>query len=589
MFDRKEYDRFASHLKIDSKEFGTVPLRRVHLGTQKYFIDEIEEGLNRGIRKFLVLKARQLGISTESWALDLYWLFKHPGLRGTLVTHDEETREECRANITSYMDSLPPAYKIPVQTHNRMMLQLKNRARFSYQVAGTTKRGKLGRGKGLNFAHLTEVSSYGDEDAVDSLLASLAERFNERLYVFESTARGFNIWYDMFQEAKTSATQKAIFIGWWRNELYRVPKDSEVFEVYGYEEPTQAELEWIDLVKKFYDFEISPEQLAWARWKLNEEHRGNETTFFQEFPPLEDYAFQMSGSKFFSNRKLTESKLQLESQEMPAEYYRYSFGATFDKTLLIPCAPYQAHLTVWEQPDPLGVYVVAADPAYGSSVESDRFCVEVFKCFADGLEQVAEFCTTECLAYAFAWVIAHLTGGYRDSMAILEINGPGKAVWDEFARIQQTAGYTTAANVNAGLLDVIGNIRNYLYHRTDSMAGNFAFQFKTTNELKESFMNKFRDAYERGTLTIRSLDLLEEMKSITNDEGVIAAGSSRQKDDRAIAAGLGIEAWQSSILPDLYERGWTRAQHFAESQRLQSNGSVFQSHLADWISQLTNA
>jgi hypothetical protein len=586
MFDRAEYDRFCRYLQIDSKEFGTVPLR--HLGTQIYLLDEIEKGLKEGIREFYVLKARQLGISTECWALDLYWMFKHPGLRGTLVTHDEDTREECRANLAGFMESLPKSHKIPIRAHNRVMLDLRNRSRLSYQVAGTKKSTKLGRGKGINFLHATEISSYGDEDAFDSLLASLAESYADRLYVFESTALGFNLWYDVYTEAKKAVTQRAIFIGWWRNELYQTSKDSDIFEVYGMDDPTPTEYEWIDGIKREYDFTISPEQLAWARWKFYEKHRENETTFYQEFPPLEQYAWQMHGSKFFANRTLTETKVMLDKEQPPGEYFRYNIGSTFDQTTIIPTQPYQAHLIVYEEPDPLGVYVISGDPAYGSSTDSDRYCIQVLKCFADGVEQVAEFATVECTAYAFAWILAHLAGGYKDSTVILEINGPGNAVWQEFQRLQQTAGYTTNYQVNQGLLDVVGNIRNYLYHRPDSLAGNFAWHFKSTNEQKEMFMNEFRDTFERHLLLLRSEDLLEEMKTITHDDGVIGAGSSRQKDDRAIAMGLAIHCWKDTILPDLYERRWTRAEHFKQLTAMKTNGSVFQSHLSQWLSQFNS-
>ena len=581
MFDRAEFNRFCSNLKIDSKEFGTVPLRL--LGTQIYALDEMERGLKEDIHDFYYLKARQLGISTLFWALDLYWIFTHRGLRGTLVTHDDETREEARANITGYMESLPKPLKIPYRVHNRTMLDLQNRSRLSYQVAGTKKNGKLGRGRGLNYCHATEVSSYGDEDAFDSLVASLAETFPDRLYIWESTARGFNLWFDLYEEAKQSVTQKAIFIGWWRNELYKVSRDSEVFKVYGHEDPTPDEYEWIDGVKRQYDFQITPEQLAWSRWKFYEEHRSNKTTFYQEFPPLDTYAFQMSGSKFFSNHKLTETKLQLQKEQIPATYHRYTTGATFDTTLLIPAAPFQCHLTVWEEPEPLGVYAIAGDPAYGANESSDRSCIQVLKCFADGAEQVAEFCTTECTTYMFAWIIAHLAGAYRDAMVILEINGPGRTVWDEFQRIQQTGGSSTMNGTNAGLVDVVGNIRNYLYHRTDSLTGNYAYHWKSTHELKEIVMNKFRDQYDRGLLTIRSDALLEEMKTIVKGEDTIGAGSSRQKDDRAIAMALAVQAWQDGLLPDLYERHWTKVEHFKNKNIQQQNGSVFQAKLSDWL------
>jgi hypothetical protein len=82
---------------------------------------------------------------------------------------------------------------------------------------------------------------------------------------------------------------------------------------------------------------------------------------------------------------------------------------------------------------------------------------------------------------------------------------------------------------------------------------------------------------------MRSEELLEEMKTVVNDDGVIGAGTEKQKDDRVIAMGLAIQAWQDGLLPDLYERRWTRAEHFAKTQALQQKGSVLQSHLSDWL------
>ena len=73
-----------------------------------------------------------------------------------------------------------------------------------------------------------------------------------------------------------------------------------------------------------------------------------------------------------------------------------------------------------------------------------------------------------------------------------------------FSVCSQTAGSSTMGGTNPGLLEIVQNIKNYLYRRTDSLSGNFAYHFKTTHELKEAIMNKFRDCYERGIFEIRS-------------------------------------------------------------------------------------
>src|SRR5260370_4282543 len=81
---------FCSHLTIDSKESGVGPLNLYR--AQRRLLEEVCEGLDRGVRHFLVLKARQLGISTVSLALDLLWLSVHPGTQGALITDDDGNR-----------------------------------------------------------------------------------------------------------------------------------------------------------------------------------------------------------------------------------------------------------------------------------------------------------------------------------------------------------------------------------------------------------------------------------------------------------------------------------------------------------------
>lgn len=72
------FEKWCSHLRIDSKEEGIVPLRLN--GCQRYFVREVGEGIDRGIRHFTVLKGRQLGITTVAIALDIFWGFEHKGL-----------------------------------------------------------------------------------------------------------------------------------------------------------------------------------------------------------------------------------------------------------------------------------------------------------------------------------------------------------------------------------------------------------------------------------------------------------------------------------------------------------------------------
>ena len=559
-FDIKKFYQFCRHLKIESKEQGMITLGQTLLGTQTYVVDEVAKALADDVHFFVVLKGRQLGITTISLAMDLYWHFINPGMQGTLTTDTEENREQFRSTLQMYMDGLPKEYKIPLMSHNRNQMVLRNRSRMFYQVAGTRSKGTLGRGKGITFLHGTETSSWGDEEGLASLLASLAETNPLRYYMFESTARGFNMFHDMWVTAKRARTQRAIFCGWWRNQLYSADPNSDIYKVYWDGKLSAEEKEWTREIKKVYNFEINSRQMAWWRWKLHEGLK-DEGLMYQEFPPTEDYAFVMTGSSFFSTARCTDA--MKEAKVIDANYYRFSMGANFQDTELLKSSARLATMTIWEEPIDSAYYVIGADPAYGSSDWADRFCVQVYRCYADGLDQVAEFCSSELNTFQFAWVICYLAGAYKNSTLNLEVNGPGQAVINEMRNLKRQA--TAMGGQDAyNLHNVLGNMQHYLWRRNDSMGGiSNSIGWVTTHSSKERMLNYFKDYFERGMCNVYSIDLLDEMKGIVRDQGTIAA-YGRGKDDRVIASALACAAYAEQVQPRLIAARVTRVQKEAQ-------------------------
>jgi len=552
-FNLKQFYQFCSELKIETKEQGLRKMDNL-LGTQTYVMDEITSGLENGVHFFVILKGRQLGITTISLALDLYWHYINAGLNGTLVTDTEENRDMFRGTLGSYMDGLPKEYKIPILAHNRNSLSLKNRSRIFYQVAGLRAKGSLGRGKGITFLHGTETSSWGDEEGLASLLASLAETNPKRLYIFESTARGFNMFHDMYVTAKRARTQKAIFCGWWRNEFYSAAPDTDVYKVYWDGKLTPEEKEWTRDIKKLYNFEINSRQMAWWRWKMLEGIK-DDSLMYQEFPPTEDYAFVMTGTSFFSNSRCTDA--MKIAKKIDCDHYRYAMGVNFQDTEVLKSTERLSTLKVWEEPIDTAYYVIGADPAYGSSDWADRFCVQVFRCYSDGLEQVAEFATSELNTYQFAWVISHLAGAYKNSTLNLEVNGPGQAVLNEIKNLRRQAASMGNA-MGKSLMDVYGSMSNYIWRRNDTMGGlSNSLGWLTTAATKERMMSYTKDLFERQMLDVYSVDTIEEMKTIIRDGASIEA-SGRNKDDRVMAMALACAAYSEQVQPQLIQRKLSR-------------------------------
>jgi len=515
------------------------------LGTQTYVMQEIDKGLKEDVHFFVILKGRQLGITTVSLALDLYWQFTHPGWQGTLVSDTEENRDMFRSTLGMYIDGLPKEYKIPLVAHNRNQMVLKNRSRIFYQIAGNKAR--LGQGKAITYLHATETASWGNDEGLASLIASLAEKNPQRLYIFESTAQGFNMFHDMYKTAKRARTQRAIFCGWWRNEYYSVEADSKEYKVYWDGKLKPEEKEWVKEIKKLYGVEVNSRQMAWWRWKMAEGIK-DETLMYQEFPPTEDYAFVMTGTSFFSNSRCTDAAKHAKTLDY--ECYRYAFGQLFQDTECLPSSDRLATLRVWQQPIDTAYYVIGADPAYGSSDWADRFCIQVYRVYADGLDQVAEFATSELNTYQFAWVIAHLAGAYKNSTLNLEVNGPGQAVINELRNLKRLAA-AIQGPMARDMMDVLGSMQNYIWRRNDTMGGlSNSIGFLTTSSSKERMLSYMKDYFERGMMGIFSMDLLEEMKGIVRENGFIGA-PGRGKDDRVIAAALATIAWAEQVQPRL--------------------------------------
>lgn len=590
------FQDFISRIVIDSKETGVSKI--TPYGSQIRFLEEVCEGLDRGVRHFVNLKARQLGISTISLAIDLFWLFVHPGLQGALVTDTEENRDKFRVIISRYIESLPKSHRVEVIKHNRSNLVLKNGSVLDYVVAGTRKgKGGLGRSRAWNFVHATECSSYADAEGLDSMVASLAQKNPNRLYIFESTARGYNIFWDMWEKAGDDETQKRFFIGWWAKDDYAIAREDPRYAKYMDSEPDDGEAEKIAAVKNLYGVDVTLEQLAWHRW-YSQTHISSEAMMDQEFPWTEDQAFVLTGQSFFPQRRLAEETKRIY-QDVAFKGYRYHLGEDFRATEMEQVRrPEDAELRIWEEPDVAGIYSIGFDPAFGSNEWKDRHAMQVLRCYADRVVQVAEYASSNPQTYQATWVLAHMAGAYRNCMINLEVNGPGGAIMTELRHLKNMlmGGYMaleqaavlpdhsqprdssamSAASIAARTLsekrsqnwaDVFANVRWYLYNKPDSMGAGYMYNWKTNADNKMMIMNQLRDQFALKSMVINSLPCLEEMRHVVQD-GVVIEAQGRAKDDRVFALALANHAYLRWLRAALVNNGETYEKATAEAIQL---------------------
>lgn len=566
-FDPNEYHAFKKSLMIDSKERNIISLGDNPLGTQVLLNRKIEAGFERGIREFVTLKCRQIGVSTESLAMDLYWINKYTGLNGALITHTDGARDQFRTTLQLYRAGLEQDWHQEVLEDNRSQLVLKNGSRLSFRVAGTKARSggsSLGRSGALALAHMTEVAFYGDVQGIDSLRASFADHNPIRFYHWESTANGFNHFEQMWRDAKKSTSMSANFISWWANEFYRLADDSQAFQHYwgrsGRLTPEERMLR--REVKTLYDEDIDDNQIAWYRY-MAAEKLTDEMMLRQEFPWTEDMAFVATGDTFFRSLSITKAIKQVREKRQKS--FRIETGSEFWELRVVECKASVATLQIWAEPSAQGEYVLGCDPSYGSSDTADNNVVSVWRVWYNRIEQVAEFADPSISTHACAWVMAYLAGYYGRCYTNLEVNGPGGQVLRELQNLRRLAASKIAQA--EGVRKVLQYMKQYLYRKIDTFNRPSAVHTKTTHDIKERFMNAFRDYFERGIMVVRSHDLVEEMRTIVRDGGSAPAARSGKKDDRVVGAGLAVMCWDDQMRSSLLARNliWAEDEQTGEA------------------------
>ena len=584
------FTKFISLLRIDSKEVAAADARGSKLvlwGSQKRFLEAVCKGLDEGKRIFYCLKSRQVGLTTLSLVFDVFWLAMYEGTIGALVSDTPKNAEANRRAIRRYIESVPKAFfgkSFTIVDDNRNFLTFSNGSRLDLLVAGTRNKKTWGEGQGYVFSHCTEVANYGSKEGLDSFREALASSHPNRFVIYESTAKGFNHYRDLWIAAKNDPyTCVTVFVGWWSKDLNRIKNTDPRFSVYGAEEPSGEEKELIDAVFEQYGHVITREQLAWYRWRAAQDDVDIHT-LYQNQPWTEGQAFVMTGFSFFQTRVLQQDLQRIQNPEDPIAFkgYKYILGNDFQSGVMEALTRErinEVQLRVWEDPIENAQYVIGCDPAWGRNDWADRTCVSVWRCFADKLVQVAEFADSDVDTRQAAWVLAHLAGAYKNCMINIELTGgPGMAIMTEFDHLRDRMRadmYRDTLRKDYDWDDFLNTARWYLYHKPDSIGAGYAKGWMSSHDAKWRMMCQIKDSHSSGMMLLRSVPLVEEMLTVVQDGSEIAA-PGRAKDDRVFGAALANMGWIEWFRPSLIAQGLSYdAVLRMENEEEKTKGSAF--------------
>lgn len=530
------YDLLTS-VEVDTKEFGRT--RVEPWPSQRLVVDAVAKGLSEGVHEFVVLKCRQVAITTVCSVVELFWALANPGVQGAIIADRTDNLERLRRIFASLLETLPPEWRSPehrLVQNNRTGMAFANRSVIDLLAAASNP--DLGASRALNMMHATECAQWKSLAGVESLKASLARQNPTRLYVWESIANGFNWYYNFCQQAKADRHMKFIFIGFWANPTYSIPKSDPDFKIYwDGGKLTEEEITRARFVKQQYNTIVKPEQVAW--WRRESEFR-HEEYMLRHYPWHERECFIASGSGFFPAARTLEISEHLTPSSPPYKGYKYLFDEQFLKSRIEPTNDSdEAMLKVWEPPEANGIYCIGVDPSGGGGGDSDDHAIEVLRCYADRVVQVAEFRTNKPLTYQIAWVLAHLAGAYRDHIANLEVTGVGAAVLPEVRNLRMLAerGILQGEPGSENILNMIGAVRWFLYKRADTLggAGN-VIAWKANADNKHQTYSELRDSLMLRRVEIRSPALVTQMQAVIEDEGWIGAGPDTGENDDLVSA-----------------------------------------------------
>lgn len=537
--------QFANTVLVPSKDHGLTPFKPY--GTQRYLIHELFQAIEEDKREVFVLKSRQIGATTVLAIFDAFWMQVHKGLQGHFIADSEANLQFFRSVLTETIKSAPRKFRHPIISNNKTQLLWGGncQSRLLFQTASAKN---LGRGRGIAYLHSTETAFYNNLEVIGALRAAFSEKHPSRLYIWETTANGFNEFHKLYKDAERATTLKAIFIPWWRHEQRVLDPQSQAFKVYWDGRLTADEQAWQRDIERRYGVSLTAEQWAWYRYTLSEKMSENEILMMQEHPTLPEHAFQATGQPFIGYAAQQKLREDADRAEEP-ESYAYDFGGFIEDTQIYETDKARCQLLVWEKADRNSHYVVSADPAYGASENSDQSVCQVWRATKTKLIQVAEFASNQVTMTQFAWVIAHLCGSYSpNAYLILETNGPGMGVLQELDRLKNYGFGTTR---RAELENFLQAVSNYLWVRPDSRAGiGNSYHWRTDPRTKVWIINRLRDQLINGHIIARSRAFVEELGHVRQSgEKFSTEGSGN--DDRVIAAALAVEDWSYMVLPIL--------------------------------------
>ena len=313
-------------LWITDKEGGQLVKFKLN-NEQNIMMNHIEFCIANDIPiRIIVLKARQIGSTTFFAALGFWKAAMNKNMHYGIVAHRMDSAYSIFEKTKVFYNNLPKEMK-PSTTQfssDGITFDKKNGKGIGSKISFATVSEGVYRGQTIQFLHLSEKAFWeGDVQAIENSLNPTVSNSAGTIVVIESTAKGYNHFKDEWDRAvRGESDYTPFFFGWQDHAEYRMALPNN-FEL------TEKEAKLKERLK------LTDEQIYWRRHKIQNDYKGDETWFMQEYPATPEEAFVAAGAGVFDNETILKG---YEGCVSPREQTLTSYPTT-DK------------LKIWEEPE----------------------------------------------------------------------------------------------------------------------------------------------------------------------------------------------------------------------------------------------
>lgn len=505
-------------LKIRNKEANLIPFKIND--AQELFEAEIQRCNANGIlKRFIVLKARQMGFSTYSEGYIFHDTSTSTFKNSLIIAHEDKATQNLFNMSKLYYEELPNVIKPMVKYSNGKELTFENptgdpvekknnpglRSKITVATAGTVE---VGRSATIHNLHASEVAFFPDATTTMlGLLQCVPDTMNSCV-ILESTANGVGgYFYDMWQKSTRGENDFIpLFYPWFTDKTYTTNFKSKTEKEYFASTLNNYENELMRVNN------LTLEQMYWRKRTIANKCQGDVELFMQEYPSTPEEAFIASGRPVFNTASVR--KYLNHAQDGVRGYLKEVNGKVIFEE------DEKGYVEIWKRPIQGEFYVIGGDVAEGK-IDGDYSVGQVLDSNCDNVATWYGHIDPDLFGYE----LVKLAKYYNDAYLSVEANNHG------LTTLKAIQGYDYWNLYFAKIYDRF----------TDSITQKLGWQ--TTSKTKPMMIDKLAEFVRDFHIGVKSRTTIQELLTYIIEENGSTNAQQGCHDDTVMALAIALQVW----------------------------------------------